>query len=149
VARFWRERYIAGRHSNKMKGEIDGVYQFDVDITPRDNLLVRWVYFVNVCQFEFQFLSLRQIEVCLEYFRKKIPGSRRIYFGWLQGGRWEFLRWYERLPKGLRREPNRLKIVKALERALTIFAMQAPEDRPKRRSKKSNIPASTKRRATP
>jgi hypothetical protein len=86
VARFWRERYVAGRHSNKMKGEIDGVYQFDVDLTPRDNLLVRWVYFVNVCQFEFQFLSLRQIEVCLEYFRKKIPGSRRIYFGWLPGG---------------------------------------------------------------
>jgi hypothetical protein len=41
VARFWRERYVADRHSNKMKGEIDGVYQFDVDLTPRDNLLVR------------------------------------------------------------------------------------------------------------
>ena len=143
MARFWRERYVADRHSNKMKGEIDGVYQFDVDLTPRDNLLVRWVYFVNVCQFDFQFLSLRQLEVCVEYFRKKIPGSRRIYFGsWLPGDRWEFLRWYERLPKGLRREPNRLKIVKALERALTTFAMQAPNDPPKRRSKKPSVSAS-------
>jgi hypothetical protein len=141
VARFWRERYVASRHSNKMKGEIDGLYQFDVDLTPRDNLLVRWVYFVNVCQFDFQFLSLRQIEVCLEYFRKKIPGSRRIKLGG-PGIRWEFLRWYERLPKGLRSEPNRLKIVKALERALTTFAMQAPKDRPKRRSKKPNVSAS-------
>jgi hypothetical protein len=37
--------------------------------------------------------------------------------------------------RGVRREPNRLKIVKALERALTTFAMQAPNDPPKRRSK--------------
>jgi hypothetical protein len=141
VARFWRERYVVSRHSNKMKGAIDGVYQFDVDLTPRDNLLVRWVYFVNVCRFDFQFLSLRQLEVCLEYFRKKIPGSNRINFGG-PGDRWEFLRWYERLPRGLRREPNRLKIVKALERALSTFAMQAPTGRPKRRSKRRNASAS-------
>ena len=119
VARFWKERYASSRHSNKMKGECDGVYQCDCGLTPRDNLLVQWVYFVNVCQFDFQFLSLRQLEVCLEYFRKKFPGSSRISIG--AADHWEVQRWFERLPKGLRREPNRLKIVKALERALTAF----------------------------
>ena len=122
VARFWKERYASSRHSNKMKGECDGVYQCDCGLTPRDNLLVQWVYFVNVCQFDFQFLSLRQLEVCLEYFRKKFPGSSRISIG--AADHWEVQRWFERLPKGLRREPNRLKIVKALERALTAFTMR-------------------------
>jgi hypothetical protein len=122
VARFWKERYASSRHSNKMKGECDGVHQCDCGLTPRDNLLVQWVYFVNVCQFDFQFLSLRQLEVCLEYFRKKFPGSSRISIG--AADHWEVQRWFERLPKGLRREPNRLKIVKALERALTAFTMR-------------------------
>jgi hypothetical protein len=44
-------------------------------------------------------------------------------------------RWYERLPKGVRHEPNRLKIVKALERALATSAMQPP---PKGRLKRHN-----------
>lgn len=119
MARFWKERYDSYRHSDKMQGEIDGVYQPGCDLTPRRNLLVQWVYFVNVCQFDFQFMSLRQLEVCLAYFRKKIPGSSRTKIG--AADHWEVQRWYERLPRGLRREPNRLKIVKALERALTAF----------------------------
>ena len=41
--------------------------------------------------------------------------------------------------QGLRREPNRVKIVDALERALATFALQAPNDRPKRRSEKPNV----------
>ncbi len=137
VARFWKERYASNRHSNKMKGECDGVRQCDCGLTPRDNLLVQWVYFVNVCQFDFQFLSLRQLEVCLEYFRKKIPGSSRVDIG--AADHWEVQRWYERLPTGLRREPNRLKIVNALERASIAFATQpVPEGRRKRPSKEPN-----------
>ncbi len=120
MARFWKERYDSREHENMMWGRIDGVWEpQSQDLTSKDNLLVRWVYFVNVCQLDFQFMSLRQLEVCLDYFRQKNRGSSRIKLG--SADHWEVQRWFERLPKGVRREPNRLKIVKALETALPAF----------------------------
>jgi hypothetical protein len=112
VSRIWRERYDRSRHHNKMYGGVDDGYPPNFDFTPRDNLLVQWAYFVNVCGFDFQFLSLRHLDVCLEYFRKKIHPSRRVDLG--AADHWEVQNWHHRLPKGLRREPNRVKIVKAL-----------------------------------
>jgi len=39
---------------------------------PRDRLIEKWVYFVDVASFTFQFQSLDQLRQCLEFFKQKI-----------------------------------------------------------------------------
>jgi hypothetical protein len=102
-----------------MKGEVDGKYQYDLDYSPKDPLIETWVFFVSVCQFTFQFLSLRQIEICIEHIERKMPPRRTPRRG--SADVWEILRWYERLPAGLLKERNRPKLLKALRTALESF----------------------------
>jgi len=125
MARWWKENYDAARHRNEMRGEIDDEYQFDVDLTAHDNLLRQHVILVEVAQFNFTFLSLRQLEVCLSYFEQKVRPSSRIVGGIGAADHWEVLRWYDRLPPGLISEHKRPKIVKALRAALDQFRNHA------------------------
>jgi len=85
---------------------------------PRDRLIAKWVYFVEVASFTFQFHSLEQIQICLRFFREKLhPTSRRpdvrLEHYWQ--------RWFEKLPQWLFEEPKRVKVVAALERAMNDF----------------------------
>ena len=85
---------------------------------PHDNIVERWVYFVEVCSFTFQFQSLAQIEECLAFFSQKIhPSSMQpditLEHYW-QG-------WEQRLPRWLFEEPKRQRVARALQRALAEF----------------------------
>ena len=101
-----------------------------------ENALVPdWTYHVEVCSFTFYFRSLEEVEEYLAYYRQKIPPSsadsaereKRFhvktatggYFNWSNSGdHWERQSRFDELPLYLREEPKRLKVVKALERAL-------------------------------
>ena len=122
MARWWKEEYDVKRHRNKMKGWVDDEYQLNLNFTAKDSLIQQHVIFVEVAQFTFSFLSLRQLEVCLEYFEKKIPGGSRIEGGIGANDHWEVQRWFERLPKGLHSERKRPKIVSALRKAYAEFS---------------------------
>lgn len=104
-----------------MKGVLDGQYSYNFDETPKDNLIEKSIYFVAVCQFTFHFLSLRQIEIALEYFEKEHRGSTRVEGGIGAADHWEVQRWFERLPKGMERKDRRNEVVNTLREALASF----------------------------
>ena len=73
---------------------------------------------VNVASFTFHFFSVAQIRDCLAYYSHKIHATSRVSVG--AADHWEVQRWFERLPMYLLEEPKRIKVVKALERALEV-----------------------------
>lgn len=116
MAKIWKEKYDAILHRNKMWG-------VPANTSPDLKLVPRWVFFVRVCSFTFEFHSLNQIEACLRYYSEKIHPSTRlpVYTENLGGDHWEMQRWFEQLPMYLREEPKRQRIVKALTSALAQF----------------------------
>lgn len=119
MARHWKERYDPARHRDHITGR-----RHD-----DDPLVVRWVYFVAVCGFAFEFHSLDQIDLCLGHYRRKVRPSTREAFSLGWGGSVDEARgnmfaywWEDRLPQYLLEEPKRRKVVKALERARAGFA---------------------------
>jgi hypothetical protein len=135
MARFWKEPLDPNKHKDLMafgsgfKSRID--WRRQMKSKPRrtrgrpSSLLVqKWVYFVQVCSFTFQFHGLDSIENMLIVFdQKPAPTSHRT---WDDGkgvdGENERYFWpVERLPLYLFEEPKRQKVVKALKRALEVF----------------------------
>ena len=115
MSRHWIEKLDPERHADFMSTTHVGGLPVD---SPRSNLEDRLVYFVAVAGFTFQFVNIDQLRDCLKWFRDKIHPSSRTPDVELEHY-WQ--RWYERLPKGITKEPNRQKVVAALERALTDF----------------------------
>jgi hypothetical protein len=76
------------------------------------------VLMVSVASFTFHFFSVVQIRDCLDYHGQKLHASSRVPVA--AADHWEVHRWFERLPMYLLEEPKRVKVVKALERALTV-----------------------------
>ena len=95
---------------------------------PNENsLVIDWTYFVEVCGFTFRFRSLEKIEEYLNYYRQKIHPSSADGVGdndYSSGDHWERQSNFDRLPFYLREEPKRLKVVKALERALKHWSAE-------------------------
>ncbi len=95
------------------------------DAQNRVNPLVPdWIYFVEVCSFTFHFRSIEEIEEYLEEFSLKIHPSSADGVGdnnYLYGDHFERRSNFDRLPLYLREEPKRLKVVKALQRAIEEF----------------------------
>lgn len=121
MSRHWKEPLDPERHVNHMETYAIGGSR--PDPSPDDPLVKRWVYFVTVCSFTFQFQSVAQIEECLAFFTEKLhPSSLRP--GVTLEHYWQ--RWYERLPHWLFEEPKRIQVVKALQAALTEFAGKHP-----------------------
>ena len=119
MARIWKEQYDWTKHRNRMWGE-----GCAVETTPDPKLIPQWVYFVNVCSFTFEFHSIPQIKACLTYYSQKLHPSTIISRSDLPNygcDHSEVQRWFERLPQKLLEEPNRLRVVKALEKALKEF----------------------------
>jgi hypothetical protein len=116
MAKIWKEVFDASRHSNKM-------WVVDSVPYPKATFVPRWVFFVRVCSFTFEFHSLKQIEACLEYYSQKIHPSSRlpVYTESYGGDHWETQRWFEQLPMYLLEEPKRQKVMKALASALEQF----------------------------
>ncbi len=115
MARLWAERLNPERHVDYMLTTHIGGSPPD---PARDRLIDRWVYFVVVCGFTFEFHSLEQIERALSYFEHKthptsaLPGVTLEHY-------WQ--RWFERLPLWLFEEPKRLRVISALRRAERHF----------------------------
>lgn len=120
MARIWKERYDPLKHHNRM-------WPPPADTSPDHKLVPLWVSFVHVCSFTFEFHSFAQIEECLSYYSKKVHPSSRlpVYTENLGGDHEETQRWFERLPMYLLEEPKRVRVVKALNRALAEFAPKA------------------------
>jgi hypothetical protein len=61
---------------------------------------------------------LEQLDMCLDYYSKKIHPSSRINGAQFGGAdHWEVQRWFERLPMYLLEEPKRIKVIRALTTA--------------------------------
>jgi hypothetical protein len=114
MSRHWIERLDPTRHADQMTIHVRG---FPVD-PPRDGLIEKWVYFVEVASFTFQFQSVDQLRQCLDFFKQKIhPTSRQPEVDLEHY--WQ--RWFEKLPQWLFEESKRVKVITALERAATDF----------------------------
>jgi hypothetical protein len=115
VSRHWKEKLDPDKHRDFMSTTYIGGVSVENE---GDNLVPKWVFFVAVAGFTFQFASLEQIQVCIDWFAEKIhPSSRtpditREHY-------WQH--WYERLPQWLFEEPKRQKVIKALRTALQDF----------------------------
>ncbi len=122
MARWWKERYEPERHGNKMKGAIQGEYQYDQNFLAHDNLIPQHVIMVQVEQFTFEFLSLGQLTECIGYLAAEHHASSRIREGIGAADHWEVQRWYERLPRHLFSATRRPRVLKALNAALNEFS---------------------------
>ncbi len=90
-----------------------------------DNLIPRWIYFIQTPNCILQFVEVAQIHTAREYFSKKIHPARR---GLDNGLEHYWQRWFERLPPGVHREPSRLRILHALDRLIQdIHSDKVPE----------------------
>ena len=104
-----------------------------------DSLHTEWNYFVHVCSFTFCFLSLEQIEEYHAYFSQKIHVSssdiyshprwdyakgRKDNFDFADSHHYERQSKFDKLPIYLFEEPKRLKVVKALKKALKEFSKE-------------------------
>ncbi len=59
MSRVWREHADPKKHSDFMSNYTEGGLPIEKS---RDNLIDKWVYFVDVCNFTFQFESLEQVK---------------------------------------------------------------------------------------
>ncbi len=82
------------------------------------------VCLVTVCSFTFIFHSIEQLALCLDYYRREHQPSSRlpVYTENFGGDHWEMQRWFEQLPQYLLEKPKRMKVIKALERAMREYS---------------------------
>jgi hypothetical protein len=82
------------------------------------------VCLVTVCSFTFIFHSIEQVALCLDYYRREHQPSSRlpVYTENLGGDHWETQRWFEKLPQYLLEKPKRMRVVKALEKAMQEYS---------------------------
>jgi type VI protein secretion system component VasA len=114
MARIWIEPYQA--HSGPPMdywGSAEAAAHWRAPTIVPKNVLV-----VSVASFTFHFFSVEQLRDCLAYYEQKTHPSSRLPVGGMD--HWEAQRWFERLPMYLLEEPKRAKVVKALNRALTV-----------------------------
>jgi hypothetical protein len=89
----------------------------------KDNLVQKYTYYVEVCGFTFEFASVEQIRIALQYYSQKTHSSSRITMErWMRSERDCIQRWYERVPQYLLEKGKREKVVKALQKALDKFS---------------------------
>jgi hypothetical protein len=81
------------------------------------------VCLVTVCSFTFIFHSTEQLALCLDYYRREHQPSSKlpVYTENLGGDHSEMQRWFEKLPQYLLEKSKRMKVVKALERAMREY----------------------------
>lgn len=116
MAKHWSEPLDAKRHLDLSATAVGGRR---VHADARSRLRGERAYFVRAAGFTFQFASLDHVRDCLARFKEPIhpPSGRAI-----EAGEHYWQEWYERLPRGLTRNPKRQRIVAALEAALIDFA---------------------------
>jgi len=112
MSKVWREIADPNKHSDFMST----TNEVGVPISKsRDNLIEKWVYFADVCNFTFQFASIEQVKECLAYFSKKTHPST---IGEHPPYEHYWHPWYCKLPKGINKGTRREKVVKCLNQIL-------------------------------
>ncbi len=132
MARFWKVPYTldralaAGIHDFENTPVVGVPYPAWI-VRPDFRGWPKWIYYVEVCRFQFAFFSLGMIREYLDFYSRKVLPSSRFDRAspFSQGaaasvgdGQTRF----ERLPLRLRQESKRVRVVRALERALVEFA---------------------------
>jgi hypothetical protein len=113
MSKHWKEKTDNKKHIDfMMTAHIGG---FPIEHSKNKGA---WVYFVRECSFTFQFASIEQLKMMIDYFSKKVHPSTRTFNNGLEHY-WQM--WYERIPKGLAGGSKREKIHKALTKALNEF----------------------------
>lgn len=80
MARFWTEPLDPSKHIDYMSSCNVGGLPVEA---PHDRLIEQLVYFVRVCNFEFQFQSLNQLGEAIAFFKQKIrPSSLQPNVSW-------------------------------------------------------------------
>jgi hypothetical protein len=140
MARFWKEPYslaaalalgIRDFENAPYVGVPNGAWVGRPDF--RD--WPEWIYYVEVCRFTFAFFSLDMIREYRDFYSRKVLPSSRFF------GASPFSRGaaasvgdgqtrFERLPLRLRKEAKRVRVVKALERALQLFSSESQQAEP-------------------
>ena len=118
IARWWSEPLKPDKHLDFMSTCHIGGVPIEA---PRDPLIKRFVFFIEVTGFTFQFATLEQVRIALAYFEQRIHPSSRLPDIVLEHY-WQ--RWFERLPQWLSKESRRIRVVSALSRALQDFHLQ-------------------------
>lgn len=114
MSKIWREIADPAKHRDFMSNTVEG----GVPIAKaRNNLIEKWVYFVEVNGFIFQFANISQVEVCKNYFEQKIHPSTKGDNHIPHEHYWH--PWYSKLPKGTMKTKTRLKVIKALDKCLS------------------------------
>lgn len=116
MSNVWREIADPKKHHDYMSTRNEGGVPVEAS---RDNLIEKWVYFANVCNFTFQFVGIEQVQECKEYFTQSIHPSTREEGHDLEHY-WH--PWYSKLPKGITKEPKRQRVIKALDQILDQWA---------------------------
>ncbi|WDE08573.1 hypothetical protein SG34_032130 [Thalassomonas viridans] len=112
MSKVWREIADPNKHSDFMNNHSEQGIPISKS---RDNLVEKWVYLVEVCNFTFQFADLEQVKACKSYFEQKVhPSTIRNHPP--HEHYWQ--PWYCKLPKGITREGKRQKVIKALTQIL-------------------------------
>lgn len=116
MAKIWRERLDLERHRDFMTGA-QAPGGCVIAPTTSDG----WVYFVRDCAFTFQFASIEQIREVHSYLSRRTHAARRVP-GVALEHYWQH--WFERLPAGLTSGSRRLRVLRALERALATYSTE-------------------------
>lgn len=133
MARFWKEPYTYERAAGLNIRDYEDAPVLGVppgaSNDPSFRAWPRWIYFVEVCRFTFAFFSLEMMREYLDYFSHKVLPSSRFhdppfFMGAAPAIDSRGQTRFERLPLRLRQESKRVRVVKALERALNHFAKE-------------------------
>lgn len=113
MPRYWKEPYAGLRY---------GDHPPDTLPSPARGLVIQELICVSVCSFTFKFYSRDEMQEYIAFFEKKTHPSSRLPIppGSDSFFRWHSQRWYERLPAYLQEESKRVKVLKALRKALTL-----------------------------
>ena len=74
MSKVWREIADPKKHIDFMSSRNEGGIPIEAS---RDNLIEKWVYLSDVCDFTFQFASIEQVIECREYFSKSVHPSTK------------------------------------------------------------------------
>jgi len=80
-------------------------------------------YYVDVCGFTFEFISIDAIKEAKAWFAQKThPSGRLPDSDWLRAEHDVAQRWHERLPAAIKKGTKRDRVVKALTEAIDEFS---------------------------
>jgi hypothetical protein len=127
MSRIWKEKYDLKTACNLGIRELEGnriiAWSEDGVKTYHYGPILEepeWIYYVYVCGFTFAFFSVAMMQAYLDYYSQKVLPSRIRDTPHCNND----LRQdeYTRLPLYLREEPKRLKVIKALQKAIHEFS---------------------------